>query len=275
MARASARPKPGESPSPKAAAFSAVSRSPRSSLPTSAKGRSTGKGVPFLIRFSRSIGKAGSQTETIRDITKLHGPTSRRRHAPAALEREMPSWRPWCRGIEGGAATSLRRDTPAGEGAGEATSLMPGEEQAGGAARLRGKSEASCDDRRLHLDLAENGDEGSRLQPFFQRPGSIRSVPRLNDEDKRGVETEGDEPRAVRRAPFARGPFGQAPEERRGTLPPRQAIADEGKRKGKRRRRVAIGGRLDLMQAVGGKLAPGDLPPPGMGRAGVGVRPNR
>ena len=81
---------------------------------------------------------------------------------------------------------------------------------------LRGKPEASCHDRRLHLDLAENGDEGSRLQPFFNRPGRIRSVPRLNDEDKRGVETEGDEPRPVRRAPFARGPFGQAPEERRG-----------------------------------------------------------
>ncbi len=54
------------------------------------------------------------------------------------------------------------------------------------------------------LDLAENGDEGSRLQPFFQRPGSIRSVPRLNDEDKRGVETEGDEPRAHKGAPHSR-----------------------------------------------------------------------
>ena len=219
MARASARPMPGERPSRMAAAFSAVSRSPRSSLPTSAKGRSTGKGLPFLFSFSRSIGKAGSQTETIRDITKLHGPTSRRRHAPAALEREMPSWRPWCRGIEGGAARSLRSDTPAGERAGEATSLMPGEEQAGGAAHLRGKPEASCDDRRLHLDLAENGDEGSCLQPFLKRPGRVHGVPRLNDEDERGVETEGDEPRAVRRAPFSCGPFGQAPEERRGTSP--------------------------------------------------------
>ena len=137
---------------------------------------------------------------------------------------------------------------------------------------LRGKPETSGDERRLHLDLAENGDEGPCLQPFFQRPGGVRGVPRLNDEDKRRVETEGDEPRAVRRAPFARGPFGQAPEERRGALPPRQAIADEGKRKGKRRRRVAIGGRLDLMQAVRGKLAPGDLcararfPPPVKGR---------
>ena len=152
---------------------------------------------------------------------------------------------------------------------------MPGEEQAGGAARLRCKTEASCHDRRLHLDLAENGNEGSRLQPFLNRPGRVRGVPRLNDEDKRGVETKGDEPRPVRRAPFACGLFGQAPEERRGILPPRQAVADEGKRKGKRRGHVTIGGRLDLMQAVGGKLAPGHLPPPEMGRAGVGVRPNR
>ena len=131
---------------------------------------------------------------------------------------------------------------------------MTGEEKAGRAARLRGKPEASCDERRLHLDLAESGDEGPRLQPFFQRPGSVHGVPRLDDEDERGVETEGDEARAVRRAPFARGPLGQAPEERRGTLPPRQAVADEGKRKGKRRRRVAIGGRLDLMQPGGGEL---------------------
>lgn len=91
---------------------------------------------------------------------------------------------------------------------------------------MRGKSEASCHDRRLHLDLSENGNEGSRLQPFLKRPGRVRGVPRLNDEDKRGVEAEGDEPRAVRRAPFTCGPFGQAPEERRGILPPRQAIAD-------------------------------------------------
>ena len=132
--------------------------------------------------------------------------------------------------------------------------MMPGEEQAGGAAHLRGKPEASCDDRRLHLDLSENGDEGSRLQPFLKRPGRIHSIPRLNDKDKRWVETEGDKPRAIRGAPFACGPFGQTPEERRSILPPRQAVADEGKRKAKRRRRVAIGGRLDLMQPVRGEL---------------------
>ena len=152
---------------------------------------------------------------------------------------------------------------------------MPGQEQAWGAARLRGKPEASCDDRRLHLDLAESRGEGAGFQPLFQGPGRVHPIARLNDEDERGVEAEGDEPRAVRRAPFARGSVGQAPEERRGVLPLDQAIADEGKRKGKRRRRVAIGGRLDLMQAGRSELAPWHLPPPERGRAGVGVRPNR
>lgn len=123
---------------------------------------------------------------------------------------------------------------------------------------MRGKAEASCDDRRFHLDLAENGDEGLCLQSFLERPGCIHGISRLNDEDKRGVEAEGDETRAIRRAPFASGPLGQAPEERGGILP-RQAVADEGKGEGKRRRRVTIGGRLDLMQPVGGKAAPGDL----------------
>ena len=152
---------------------------------------------------------------------------------------------------------------------------MAGQEQAGRAARLRGKPEASGDDRRLYFDLAESGDEGPRLQPFLNRPGRVRGVPRLNDEDERGVEAEGDEPRAVRRAPFARGSVGQAPEERRGVLPLDQAIADEGERKGKRRRRVAIGVRLDLMQASRSELAPRHLLLPERGRAGVGVRPNR
>ena len=75
----------------------------------------------------------------------------------------MPSGPAWCCGIEGGAATSLRRHTPAGEGAWESVPLMAGQEQAGRAARLRGKSEASCDDRRLHLDLAESCGEGAGL----------------------------------------------------------------------------------------------------------------
>jgi len=44
---------------------------------------------------------------------------------------------------------------------------MTREEQAWGAARLRYEPEASCDERRFHLDLAESGDEGASLQPFL------------------------------------------------------------------------------------------------------------
>jgi len=137
---------------------------------------------------------------------------------------------------------------------------MPGEEQAGRAARLRGKSEASCYDRRLHLDLAESCSEGAGFQPLFQGPDRVHPIARLNDENERGVEAEGDEAGAVRRTPFARGSVGQTPEERRGVLPLDQAIADKGEHKGNRRRRVAIGCRLDLMQASRGEPAPGDLP---------------
>ena len=172
----------------------------------------------------------------------------------------MPRGGPGSGGIEGGAARSLRRDPPAREGAGEAARLMPGEKQAWRAARLRGKPEASCDDRRLHLDLAESCSEGAGFQPLFQGPGRVHPIARLNDENERGVEAEGDKAGAVRRTPFARGSVGQAPEERRGVLPLDQAIADKGEHKGKRRRRVAIGCRLDLMQASRGEPAPGDLP---------------
>src|SRR6476646_7994657 len=91
-------------------------------------------------RFSRSTCKCGSQTETRRDITKLHGPTARGRHAPAALKGEMPSWRARSGGIEDGAVACRRRHAPAVERAGKPASLMPGEEQAGRAARLRGKT---------------------------------------------------------------------------------------------------------------------------------------
>src|SRR5262249_44448810 len=93
-----------------------------------------------------------------------------------------------------------------------------------------------------------------------------------------GVEAEGDEARSVRRAPFARGSVGQAPEERRGAVTLNQAIADKGEHKGKRRRLVAIGCRLDLVQAEARELAPRDLPLLGgsaslpLGGGGIGVR---
>src|SRR5262245_33664744 len=140
----------------------------------------------------------------------------------------MPRWGPGSGGIDGAAARSPRSHAPTGERAGEAARLMPGKEQAWRAARLRGKPKASGDNRRLHLDLAESCGEGAGFQPLFQGPGRVHPIARLDDENERGVEAEGDKAGDVRRAPFACGPFGQAPEEGRGVLPSRQAIADEG-----------------------------------------------
>lgn len=128
---------------------------------------------------------------------------------------------------------------------------MPREEQAGRAARFRGKPKASCDKRFLHLDLAEGGGEGAGFQPLFQGPSRIKRAPCLDDENECGVEAEGDEAGSVRRAPFASGPVGQAPQERCGAVPPDQAITEKGEGKGESRRLVAIGGRLDLVQAGG------------------------
>ena len=92
--------------------------------------------------------------------------------------------------------------------------MMTGEEQAWGAARLRGKPEASCDQRRLHLDLAESCGEGAGFQPLFQGPSRVHGIACLDDESERWVEAAGVKARSVRRAPFARGSLGQAPEDR-------------------------------------------------------------
>lgn len=91
---------------------------------------------------------------------------------------------------------------------------MTGEEQAGSAARLRGKPETPGEERRLDLDLAEGGGKGLGLQPLFQSPGGVDRGPRLDDEEERGIEAEGEEPRSIGRAPFPRPSLGQAPEQR-------------------------------------------------------------
>ncbi len=119
---------------------------------------------------------------------------------------------------------------------------MAGEEQAGGAARLRGKSKTPGEERRLDLDLAEGGGKGLGLQALFQGPGGVDSGPCLDDEDERGIEAEGEQPRPIGRAPFARPSLGQAPQQRRGgSLFPRYVIAETSKSEGKCCRLIAIG----------------------------------
>jgi hypothetical protein len=151
---------------------------------------------------------------------------------------------------------------------------MPGEQQAGSAPGLGGKAETAGNERRLDLDLAQGGDQGPAPQPLFQRPGGIERVSRLDDEKEGGVEAKGDEARTIGAPPFARGALGEAPQyEPRRRVLTRQLPADRGKGKGERRRLVAIGGGLDLVQACRFEPAPRQLPSPRRGKGRMGVRP--
>ena len=165
MARASARPRPGKRPWPRLAALTAVRTSPRSSLPTRAKGRSSSNGAVLLAalsRFRRSIGRCGRKIETKRLMTELHDKAPPRGLAPAALKRELPGRCAGCIGVEGGFSTAPCRDAPAGEGAGEARLLMAREKQARRARGLRGKAETAGGERRLDLGLRQ-GRPNTRL----------------------------------------------------------------------------------------------------------------
>jgi hypothetical protein len=151
---------------------------------------------------------------------------------------------------------------------------MPGEQQAGGAPGLGGKAETAGNERRLDLDLAQGGDQGPAPQPLFQRPGGIERVARLDDEKEGGVEAKGNEARTIGAPPFARGALGEAPQyEPRHRVLTRQLPADRGKGEGERRRLVAIGGGLDLVQACRFEPAPRQLPSPRRGKGRMGVRP--
>jgi hypothetical protein len=173
----------------------------------------------------------------------------------------MPRGRAWSGRIEHGVPACSGRNPPAGQGAGKRAGAMPGEDQAGGAACLCGKPETPGEERRLDLDLAKGGGEGLGLQALFQGPGGVDSGACLDDEEECGIETEGEQPRPIRRSPFARPSFRQAPEQRRGgSLSPRHVIAKTSQSEGKRGRLIAIGGRSDLMQPCRGEPAPGHFP---------------
>ncbi len=67
---------------------------------------------------------------------------------------------------------------------------MPGKQQAGCAACLRGKRKAPRDKRDLHLELAKRGNEGARFQALFECPGGFHRKARLHDEKLRRIKTE-------------------------------------------------------------------------------------
>lgn len=125
---------------------------------------------------------------------------------------------------------------------------------------MRGKPETPGEERRLDLDLAEGGGKGLGLQALFQGPGGVDSGPCLDDEEKRGIEAEGEQARPIGYSPFARPSLGEAPEEGWGrSLSPRHLIAKTSKSEGEGGRLIAIGGRSDLVQPCRGEPSPGHL----------------
>jgi len=125
---------------------------------------------------------------------------------------------------------------------------MAGEEQAGGAGGLRGKAEAPGGDGSLDGNLREAGDERAALQPFLQGPGGIVPGPGLDDEKARRVEAGSQERRAVRASPFPALSPRQAPQHEPATICPR-CCGDHGHGEAEGRRGVAIGFRLELVEA--------------------------
>lgn len=117
-----------------------------------------------------------------RPLTGLHAKLPARRAAPAPFEGEAPTGGARCACVERDVGASLRGDAPAGQRAGRARTPVAGEEKAGGPGGLGGKAEAAGGQRRLDVGLGEGGDERAALQPFFERPGGVLGVPRLDDE---------------------------------------------------------------------------------------------
>ena len=191
------------------AALTAVRRSPRSSLPTRAKGRSSANGAaPFaaLSRFSRSIGRCGRKTETKRLMTELHDKASPRCLAPAALEREVPGRRAWRRRVEGGRSAALlaamrQRVRVPGSPAWRCSESSRHGVRVACAARLRRRAESG-----VLISISASAAISARLfSPSSSAQAASSRSPRLDDEKQRRVEAEGEEAGPIRAPPFPRG----------------------------------------------------------------------
>jgi hypothetical protein len=125
---------------------------------------------------------------------------------------------------------------------------MIGEEKAGRARSLRGKTKPAGGKLGQAFCLPKRRDERQALKPLFERPGRVLHRPCLDDEKTCRVETKGNEARSVRASPFARGLFGEAPQQDLPMPDPVSALRDHGKGKTERRWGVAVGGWFDFVQ---------------------------
>jgi hypothetical protein len=120
---------------------------------------------------------------------------------------------------------------------------------------LRGQTKPARHKRRLDLDLGKCRDQGAAPQPFFQGPGGVLGVARLDQKKERRVEAKSEEARSIRTPPFPRGLSGKAPQHQIAALDV-LGHGDQGQGEAERCRVVAVGFGPDLMESPAPEMMP-------------------
>jgi hypothetical protein len=118
---------------------------------------------------------------------------------------------------------------------------------------LGGKAEAAGRKRRLDVDLAEAGDEGTAFQPLFEGPGGVLGRSRLDNEQSRWIEAGAQKTWSIRVSPFPCRLSCQAPQHETAMMRACACLyrlGHHGQGEAKSRRAVAIGLWLEFVEAA-------------------------
>jgi len=119
----------------------------------------------------------------------------------------------------------------------------------GGAAEALGLFEAG------RAGLAHDGLEATGARAFFHRPERVLRLVGVDEQQTGGVEAEGGQPVAVKRAELAPGKAVAAPQDRaRGGARGRRQQPQQAEAEADRRRHVRVGVSRDLMQRAARQL---------------------
>jgi len=128
----------------------------------------------------------------------------------------------------------------------------------GGAAEALGLLEAG------RAGLAHHSQQAAGARAFFHRPEHVLRLVRVDKQETGGVEAEGGQPVAVKRAELAPGERGARPQDRTAGLRGRMQKPQQAEAKAERRRHVGVCVGGDLVQCAARQL------PLGQGRVHLG-----
>jgi len=128
----------------------------------------------------------------------------------------------------------------------------------GGAAEALGLLEIRC------AGLAHDGQQATGARAFFHCPESVLRLVRIDEQEAGGVEAEGGQPVAVKRAELAPGEAAARPQDRTAGLRGRGQKPQQAEAKAERGRHVGVCVGGDLMQCAARQL------PLGQGRVHLG-----